>query len=289
MAEDPPTTTTKRGPQEGTPDREASARAKAAKEVAPRALSSSGFGATSNQVETTRVDMSAATIAALRSMMREELSSSLRDLEANLGGRIEGLQKELCEEREARQKLEQRIHVLELSKQSTTSQVGEGQVDKEKIVVGGFTDLDNEEAEKLVSEVLCEVPGFQLAYTTSPTPTVAFAQFDNPTNAMKFIRTQKFNQKMKDNKLWASENRSPMERKKCKLVSRLKKMLIEFDHHDAQNVVVSYKWFHVRVKKEKRFQNIATVGDDGTVQWVEDKDLVSDEVIPCSGGQIGAQ
>ena len=53
--------------------------------------------------------MNAATIAALRTMMREELNTILKDFEANVTSTIHDLQEELREERAAREKLEERI------------------------------------------------------------------------------------------------------------------------------------------------------------------------------------
>jgi len=99
--------------------------------------------------------------------------------------------------------------------------------------------------------------------------------------AMRMIKNQKFNPKMKENKLWASENRSPTERRQCKLVSKLKKLLIEQDKHDPKNVIVSYKWFHVRVRNGRTFTNVATVSEDGEVLWAEDIGQVSATVKEC--------
>ena len=46
-------------------------------------------------------------------------------------------------------------------------------------VMGGFRQMDGEEAEKHVNDALAGVDGFQEAYTTHPSPTVVFAQFSN--------------------------------------------------------------------------------------------------------------
>ena len=104
-------------------------------------------------------------------------------------------------------------------------------------MIGGFEDLDNDEAEKLVSDALCDVPGFQFAHTTTSTPTVTFAECDAVPNAMTRIRMQKINQKMIDNKLWAPENRSPMERRRCKLISKMNDMFIDYDACDPGSAV----------------------------------------------------
>ena len=43
-------------------------------------------------------------------------------------------------------------------------------VEKDRVVIGGFSDMDGDEAEKLVDEVLLGVPGYQGAYATNPAP-----------------------------------------------------------------------------------------------------------------------
>ena len=126
-----------------------------------------------------------------------------------------------------------------------------------------------EEAEKLVHEVLLGVPGYQSAYATNPAPSVVMAQFDSLAMALRAIRNQRFNPKMREHKLWASENRSPNERRRCKLVSELKRMLIEHDKHDAKNVV-NYKWFHARLRDGMGHHNVATVTTDGRMEWMDD-------------------
>ena len=100
-------------------------------------------------------------------------------------------------------------------------------------------------------------------------------------NYIQNFGNQKFNPKMKENKLWASENRSPTERRQCKLVSKLKKFLIEHDKQDPKNVIVSYKWFHVRVRNGRTFAHVATVSEDGELQWAEDIGQVSATVKEC--------
>ena len=177
-------TGSKRGAEESTPDREASARAKVAKDVRPCSLESVALAPSSSaKIETSKVEMSA-----VRTMMREELSNTLGEVEsritANVAATMEELQQELKKEREAREKMEQRIQKLEGAKHQEQRHMEDGRVDKEKVVIGGFVDMDNEEAEKLLTDVLCDVPGFQLAYSTTPTPAVAFAQFDTAVSAM---------------------------------------------------------------------------------------------------------
>ena len=266
----------KRTHPEGTPDREASTRARPqAREAVPTALSNRTNNA---EIETHKVEMSAATMAAFRMMMREEIGVIEEAITNKVHNSIQDIKEELKQEREARMKLEERITKLEEGKgaQKFNSTLDDADVvEKDKVVIGGFSDLDGEEAEKLVNEVLAGSPGFEGAYATNPTPTVVMAKFNTPAMAMKMIKNQKFNQQMKENKLWASENRSPTERRQCKLVSKLKRLLIEHDKHDPKNVIVSYKWFHVRVRNGRTFSHVATVSADGEVLWAEDIGQVS--------------
>ena len=190
----------------------------------------------------------------------------------------------LEQEKEARMKLEERITKLEEGKgaQRSNPTLEDAElVEKDKVVIGGFTELDGEETERLVNEVLANCPGFEGAYATNPTPTVVMAKFNTAGMAMKMIKNQKFNPKMKENKLWASENRSPTKRRQCKLVSKLKKFLIEHDKQDPKNVIVSYKWFHVRLRNGRTFAHVATVNEDGELQWAEDIGQVSATVKDC--------
>ena len=79
---------------------------------------------------------------------------------------------ELVAEKEAREALEAHARHLETSPPTITESV-----DKSQIVIGGFEGLDGEEAEKLVSDVLMHVDGFEGAHTMNPNPTVPVAQF----------------------------------------------------------------------------------------------------------------
>ena len=272
----------KRTHPEGTPDREASTRARPhAREAPPTTLSNRPNNA---EIETHKVEMSAATMAAFRMMMREEIAVIEEAITNKVHNSIQDIKEELKQEKEARMKLEERITKLEEGKGAQRSNLtleDAELMEKDKVVIGGFTELDGEEAGKLVDEVLANCPGFEGAYATNPTPTVVMAKFNTAGMAMKMIKNQKFNPKMKENKLWASENRSPTERRQCKLVSKLKKFLIEHDKQDPKNVIVSYKWFHVRVRNGRTFAHVATVNEDGEVQWAEDIGQVSATVKEC--------
>ena len=216
----------KRTLPEGTPDREASTRARPqTREAVPTTLSNRTNNA---EIETHKVEMSAATMAAFRMMMREEIGVIEEAITNKVHNSIQDIKEELKQEREARMKLEERITKLEEGKgaQKFNPTLEDADVvEKDKVVIGGFTDLDGEEAGKLVNEVLASSPGFEGAHATNPTPTVVMAKFSTPAMAMKVIKNQKFNQQMRENKLWVSENRSPTERRQCKLVSKLKRLL----------------------------------------------------------------
>ena len=71
--------------------------------------------------------MSAATIAALRMMMREEFANGMGDMETRLSGKIDAalheVKAEVEQEREARRQLEERV--CQLEKQPRASQDAE--------------------------------------------------------------------------------------------------------------------------------------------------------------------
>ena len=252
---DIPSHATKRPAPEGTPDKEAP--------EAPDAIS--------------KVEMSAATIATLRMVMREEIASGMQEMENRMFQKMEDqlgqVKAELVAEKEAREALEARVRQLENSPPMIPESV-----DKSQVVIGGFQDVDGEEAEQLVSDVLMHVDGFQGAHTMNPNPTIAMAQFTTAASAMKFIRGQKFNQKMREHKLWASENRSPEERRRRKIISKIKRAVIEHGRFDPKNVLVSYKSFIARIRLDRSFKNIANVNPDGNIQWLGDDGVVNSDV-----------
>ena len=108
--------------------------------------------------------------------------------------------------------------------------------------------------------------------------TIAIAQFTTAVNAMKFIRGQRFNQKMREHKLWASENRTPEERRRCKIVNKIKRAFIEHGRFDPKNVLVSYKSFSARIRMDKGFMNVANVKPDGIIEWLGDDGVVNSDV-----------
>ena len=105
------------------------------------AIGSSSFGAWGLD-PINKVEMSAATIAALRSMMREEFKHGMAEMETMLASKIENsvgeLRKEIASERDARQHLEERISHLEAKHLNPNMPDSEEDVvDKSMIVIGG--------------------------------------------------------------------------------------------------------------------------------------------------------
>ena len=88
---------------EGTPHREATSRAKALARETEHHL----------HVETQKVEMSPATIMALRMMLREEVTAIEENITNKVASGIQEFKEELRQEKEARKELEERIAKLE--------------------------------------------------------------------------------------------------------------------------------------------------------------------------------
>ena len=88
-----------------------------------------------------KIEMSAATIATLRMVMREEIVSGMQEIENRMIQRMEDqvgqVKAELVAEKEAREVLEARVRELENSPPTMTDSV-----DKSQVVIGGFEDLE---------------------------------------------------------------------------------------------------------------------------------------------------
>ncbi len=226
-----------------------------------------------------KVEMSAGTIAALRGMMRDEIRSGMLEMEErfnkHLASSIGELREELNEEKTARKTLEQRLVALEERKCKPwfTPKVPEDPVDKSVVVLGGFLDKAVEEVESLVGEMMVGIAGYQDVDVIEVSPPIALAKFDSPLRALKFLRSQRKNDTIQTNKLWASENRSKAERIQCKLTSKIKKYLIELGNFDAKDVFASYKSFKVSARKNGKLVSVASVTTDGEVRW-------DDEAVP---------
>lgn len=95
-----------------------------------------------------------------------------------------------------------------------------------------------------------------------------FAQFESPTTAMKFIKSQKKTRVISSNKLRVSENRFKTQRLCCKCASNLKKKTIELGDFAAKEVTVSYKSLRVVVKVDGKIVPVACFDDHGCSQWV---------------------
>ena len=272
----------KRAAPEGTPDKEAQSRSKMpSTDMVPRALVPERSDAV------TKVEMSAATISALQAMMRSEIQHGLMDMEQRFNNKLDKsvddlrmhFMEELREEKDARVTLERRICELE-NRGSSSWQVPPmdvEEVDKSVVVVGGFIEKAIADVESLMEEMMSDIAGYKDVEIIETTPPIALAHFDSPERAMKFIRSQKKNATIHANKLWASENRSKPERLRCKMVSKLKKFLIELDGFAAKDVHASYKVFRVVVKSDGRMLPVAYFNDSGAVQWL-DKTVVSEGV-----------
>ena len=141
----------------------------------------SNSSGTSNQVE-----MNAATIAILRSMMRGEIAHSMGEVEAHvvraLDETAQQLQSQIANEREARVHLEDRIRTPSSAHGDSMVQ----QVDKSVVVMGGFGDKSVGDAEVLLREFLKNVDGFQDVTMTENQPPLGLVQFSCPAQAMKF-------------------------------------------------------------------------------------------------------
>lgn len=265
---------TKRGAPEGTPDREADARSKVpSTAMVPRVLAA-------ESVESgARVEMSAATISALRSMMRDEIKYGMVEMEQRFSAKLTAamgeIREELGAEKAARQQLEERLRHLE---QQSMGEQGkhapqnfeDEDVDKSVVVVGGFVEKSLADAEALVQEMMVGIHGYKDVDMIDVEPPLALAHFDSPGQAMKFIRSQKKNATIQTNQLWASENRSKQERSRCKVVSKIKKYLIELGGIAPVNVLASYKSFRVVVRHNSKLIPVAQVGVTLEVGWLED-------------------
>ena len=226
-----------------------------------------------------KVEMSAATISALRSMMRDEIRYGMVEMEqrfsAKLSAAMGEIREELGAEKVARQQLEERLSHLEqqnMGKQGkhAPQNFEDEDVDKSVVVVGGFVEKSLADAEALVQEMMVGIKGYQDVDMIDVEPPLALARFDSPGEAMKFIRSQKKNATVQTNQLWASENRSRTERSRCKIVSKIKKYLIELGGIAPVNVIASYKSFRVVVRHNSKLIPVAQVGVTLAVGWLED-------------------
>ena len=159
------------------------------------------------------------------------------------------LRKEIASERDARQHLEERIsHLEQKHLNPNMPNLEEDVVDKSMVVIGGFAADALEDAEKIVQDMLAGVDGFRDVDMAGSKQDIALASFDTPQKAMQFIRGQRTNPIMKSHNLWAAENRSRSERMRCKVVSKIKKFMIEIGGVEAKDIKVNYKLFKVNAR-----------------------------------------
>ena len=64
-------------------------------------------------------------------------------------------------------------------------------------------------------------------------------------------------------------------RRRCNIVSKFNRMLIEHDKRGAKNGVVNYKWFHVRFQDGMGYRSVAMVTKDGRMEWMGKDGLAS--------------
>ena len=127
------------------------------------------------RLDVAKVEMSPATIQALRMMMREEISHGISEVETRLTHKMEvahthtHLLAKLTIEAAERVQLEDRVRRLE--QQIDRPDVEKTDVDKSPVVIGGFGDKAQDEAEALLQEVLSNVEGYQdVSFAGSETP-----------------------------------------------------------------------------------------------------------------------
>ena len=250
----------------------------------------------SDAITTNKVEISAATMSALRTMMREEINRGVTDMGTKLMTKMEDLQQDLAEEKTARKLLQQEVQEGNLKYQQLEGRIAELEhknaqhhgnvhvdgddlehIDKSVVVLGGFNEKTVEEAEALVQQMMVGIAGYKDVEMIDGESPLGLATFDSPMQAMKFIRSQKKNVTIHTNKLWASENRSRTERARCKIVSKLKKYLIELQGLTPANIIASYKTFRVVIRDQGKPVPVAYVGRNLGLEWLNANSVV-DEV-----------
>ena len=96
--------------------------------------------------------------------------------------------RELRQQNETHKELEKRIAKLDSENKTpkpTALPDDMDRVEKGRIVICSFRDMDGEKAEKLVHEVVLGVRGYQGASATNAAPLVVMAQFDSPAMAFE--------------------------------------------------------------------------------------------------------
>ena len=147
-------------------------------------------------------------------------------------------------------------------------------IDKSVVVVGGFNETPVEEAEALVQQMMVGIASYKSVEMMDGESPLGMATFDSPIQAIKFIKSQKKNGTIHTNKLWASENRSRTERARCKIVSKIKKYLIEVQGLTPANIIASYKTFRVLIRDQGKLVPVAFVGRNLDLEWLDAHSVV---------------
>ena len=277
----------KRAAPTGSPERMGRERARGPVRFEQEAALRVGMANGSGDMETVteRVEMSPATIALLRSMMKEEIKNGVEETERVVAKKVDGamaeVREELATEKASRQSLEQRVLILEeqLKKQVPKARVqNEDDMDKSVVVVGGFGEVEAEEAENFVKETMSDVSGFEEVWALNPNPKIVFGRFATAQDAKKFLRTQKRQRNFEEKGLWASENRSLEERRRAQTLSKIKKFLIELGNYEAKDVVINYNTFRAHVRVAKKLRHVANVSEEAVPEWIDGDIDVEDEV-----------
>lgn len=276
------TTVRKRLAGTGSPEKMAEARAKGPFRYAQGAdLQSMPAASFPNEAVTERVEMSHATIATLRAMMREEVHKGVEDtekiVELKVSDALRPLREELAAQKESYQRLEQRVAELENKSKDAPHVLDDaGEVDKSIVVIGGFGEMGADDAEKFVNDAIADVDGFQEVFAINPDPKVVLARFTSPTHARKFLRTQKRRRNFKDAGLWASENRYRAERKRAKILSKTKKFFIELHEYDPKDVIINYATFRAHVRVSRKLHHVVSISEEGAPVWEESEYCAQD-------------
>jgi len=72
----------------------------------------------------------------------------------------------------------------------------------------------------------------------------------------------------------ASENRSKTERARCKIVSKIKKYLIEGQGPAPANITANYKTFKVVIRDQGKLVPVACVGRNLGLEWLDASSVV---------------
>ena len=97
---------------------------------------------------------------------------------------------------------------------------------------------------------------------SSQSPAAHSVQLVLSSIAMTFVRSQRKHQSLQTARLWAAD------RRRLKVVSKLKKYLIELGSYSPKNVVASYKSCKVVVRDNAKLLPIANINEDLSVNWL---------------------